>query len=168
MGMDKSRNRAISFRAMTLSDLSHIEIVENSSFSVPWSRQAFYDELVHNQFAQYTVITVNGQVMGYCGCWLIFDEAHITNLAIHPDYRGKGLGEAVLTYVMGMMQRQGVTKMFLEVRVSNQAAQSLYQKLGFTYSGIRHGYYADNQEDAMIMWVTLDEEADRRDTGTGY
>jgi [ribosomal protein S18]-alanine N-acetyltransferase len=166
--MDRPRHRTISFRAMTLSDLSQIEQVENSSFSAPWSRQAFVDELVHNQFAAYTVITVDGDVVGYCGCWLILDEAHITNLAIHPDYRGKGLGEAALTYVMGRMKRQGASKMFLEVRVSNQAAQSLYQKLGFTCSGIRHGYYADNQEDAILMWVRFDEEAERRNTGTGY
>lgn len=164
--MASTAEREIAFRPMELSDLPQIEVVENSSFSAPWPRQAFYNELIHNQFARYTVITVEGKVVGYCGCWLILDEAHITNIAIHPDYRGQGLGEAILTYVMALAKTLGANKMTLEVRVSNLVAQSLYEKLGFERSGIRPGYYTDNQEDAIIMWVTLNEQS-TRDTGAG-
>lgn len=146
---------------MELSDLSRIEVIENHSFSAPWPRQAFYNELVFNQFAHYTVVTVDGIVAGYCGFWLILDEAHITNIAIHPDYRGTGLGEATLLYVMDLARKLGADKMTLEVRVSNTVAQSLYDKLGFTRAGLRKEYYTDNKEDAIIMWVTLNEHAER-------
>ncbi|MBA4495574.1 ribosomal protein S18-alanine N-acetyltransferase [Paenactinomyces guangxiensis] len=159
--MEKKAEGEVVFRPMKLSDLPQIEIVENSSFSAPWPRQAFYNELVFNQFARYTVVTVDGKVAGYCGCWMILDEAHITNIAIHPDYRGRGLGEAILTYVMEMSRSLGACKMTLEVRVSNSIAQSLYEKLGFERSGVRPKYYTDNQEDAIIMWVTLNEQSKR-------
>jgi len=145
----------IVFRPMKLSDLPVIMEVEQASFPTPWPRQAFYNELIHNRFARYSVIQVNGRVVGYCGLWLLLDEAHITNIAIHPDYRGQGLGEALLSYMMQRAKEWGAGKMTLEVRVSNTIAQRLYKKLGFEPSGIRPRYYTDNQEDAIIMWVTL-------------
>ncbi|SFJ73033.1 ribosomal protein S18-alanine N-acetyltransferase [Thermoflavimicrobium dichotomicum] len=151
------KEEKIAFRPMEVSDLPQILEVEMNSFSAPWPKQAFYNELVRNQFARYTVLTVNDKVVGYCGLWIILDEAHITNIAIHPDYRGRGLGKATLTYVMEMAKMLGATKMTLEVRVSNHIAQSLYKKLGFVPSGIRPKYYSDNQEDALIMWVTLND-----------
>jgi ribosomal-protein-alanine N-acetyltransferase len=148
------------FRPMELTDITRVEEVEKLSFPTPWPRQAFYNELMFNRFARYTVVTVDGEVAGYCGFWLILDEAHITNIAIHPDFRGRGLGEATLRHVMDLARSLGASKMTLEVRVSNHAAQSLYEKLGFVPTGIRKGYYTDNQEDAIIMWVTLDEQAE--------
>jgi ribosomal-protein-alanine N-acetyltransferase len=159
--MAKEIGGKVGFRPMELTDLPQIEQVENRSFSSPWPRQAFYNELVFNQFAHYTVVTVDDQVVGYCGFWLILDEAHITNIAIHPDYRGQGLGEATLVYVMDLARKLGAEKMTLEVRVSNVIAQSLYEKLGFVRSGLRKEYYTDNKEDAVIMWVTLNKQAER-------
>lgn len=155
--MGKKPSGRIGFRSMKLTDLPQIEIVEKLSFPSPWPRQAFYNELVFNRFAHYTVVTVDEKVAGYCGFWLILDEAHITNIAIHPNYRGQGIGEALLDEVMQKARKLGATKMTLEVRISNTVAQSLYQKKGFVQSGIRKGYYTDNQEDAIIMWVNLDE-----------
>ncbi|MFS8514813.1 MAG: ribosomal protein S18-alanine N-acetyltransferase [Planifilum fulgidum] len=145
----------IVFRPMQLSDLPVIMEVEQASFPTPWPRQAFYNELMHNRFARYSVIQVDGRVVGYCGLWLLLDEAHITNIAIHPQFRGRGLGESLLSYVMQRAREWGAGKMTLEVRVSNTIAQRLYKKLGFEPSGIRPRYYTDNQEDAIIMWVTL-------------
>src|SRR5690606_18000471 len=145
----------IVFRPMQLSDLPVIMEVEHASFSTPWPRQAFYNALMHNRFARYSVIQVDGPVGGYCGLWLLLDEAHITNIAIHPQFRGRGLGESLLSYVMQRAREWGAGKMTLEVRVSNTIAQRLYKKLGFEPSGIRPRYYTDNQEDAIIMWVTL-------------
>lgn len=145
----------IVFRPMKLSDLPVIMEVERASFPTPWPRQAFYNELVHNRFARYSVIQVDGRVVGYCGLWLLLDEAHITNIAIHPNFRGRGLGKALLSYVMRQAKEWGAGKMTLEVRVSNKIAQRLYKKMGFEPSGIRPRYYTDNQEDAIIMWVTL-------------
>ncbi len=158
------KEEQIEFRPMELSDLPQILDVEVNSFPTPWPKEAFYNELVRNQFARYTVVTIDGKVVGYCGVWIILDEAHITNIAIHPDYRGNGYGEAMLLYVMEMVKMLGVNKMTLEVRKSNQVAQTLYQKVGFESAGIRPKYYSDNQEDAIIMWVTFDEKKKRSGT----
>jgi ribosomal-protein-alanine N-acetyltransferase len=159
--MFKSAEEEIQFRPMQLTDLAAIVELEIASFPTPWPRQAFYNELMFNRFADYTVLTVNGQVAGYCGFWLILDEAHITNIAVHPEFRGKGYGKRLLQYVMERARRLGALKMTLEVRVSNHVAQSLYEKMGFVRSGVRKGYYTDNKEDALIMWVTLNEQTER-------
>lgn len=87
------------------------------------------------------------------GCfWSILDEAHITLLAIHPAYQGKGLGQIMLTSLMKVAQKRKMERATLEVRASNQAAQSLYKKLGFKEAGRRRRYYQDTQEDALILW----------------
>jgi ribosomal-protein-alanine N-acetyltransferase len=85
----------------------------------------------------------------------VIDEAHITNVAILPEYRGRKLGEALMEKMISVARSMGARSMTLEVRVTNNIAQSLYQKLGFQKGGIRKNYYSDNQEDALIMWVNL-------------
>jgi ribosomal-protein-alanine N-acetyltransferase len=95
------------------------------------------------------------KIIGYCGAWIVVDEAHVTNIAILPAYRGKKLGEALLNKLISIAREMGARSMTLEVRVTNYAAQSLYRKFGFQTGGIRKNYYSDNQEDAQIMWVNL-------------
>lgn len=148
-------NQTITFRVMTLEDLDSVIEVEHASFTLPWSREAFYNELVNNQYAYYLVAEDQGKIVGYCGTWIILDEGHITNIAVLPDWRGKKIGEELLVRMMGKAQSMGVKKMTLEVRVGNQTAQKLYRKLGFKDGGIRKFYYTDNMEDALIMWVEL-------------
>lgn len=140
---------------MELKDIEDVLKIEHESFAAPWSRDAFINELTHNRFAVYIVIEEEEQVIGYCGVWVIVDEAHITNIAILPEHRGKKLGEALLTKVMEVTKQLGAEKMTLEVRVSNDVAKGLYRKLGFQDGAIRRGYYTDNQEDALVMWVNL-------------
>ncbi|MDA8352070.1 MAG: ribosomal protein S18-alanine N-acetyltransferase [Firmicutes bacterium] len=149
------KGSGLEFRPMTLGDIPDVLQVERASFRTPWSRQAFYNELAYNQFAYYTVVILDGRVIGYGGMWLILEEAHITNIAIHPDYRGQGVGEKTLNYLMESARRSKALHMTLEVRVSNATAQRLYRKKGFEPTGIRPRYYSDNQEDAVIMWVKL-------------
>lgn len=147
---------SISFRKMTLEDIDMIMEVEKSAFSLPWSRDAFINEIINNTFATYFVATTHeNEVIGYCGAWLIIDEAHITNIALLPDYRGKKIGEALLAKMMDYSRERGCRAMTLEVRVTNFVAQKLYRKLGFLSGGIRKGYYTDNGEDALVMWVEL-------------
>ena len=148
-------NQTITFRVMTLEDLDSVIEVEHASFTLPWSREAFYNELVNNQYAYYLVAEDQGKIVGYCGTWIILDEGHITNIAVLPEWRGKKIGEELLVRMMGKAQSMGVKKMTLEVRVGNQTAQKLYRKLGFKDGGIRKFYYTDNMEDALIMWVEL-------------
>ncbi|RKJ14855.1 ribosomal-protein-alanine N-acetyltransferase, partial [Butyricicoccus sp. 1XD8-22] len=115
----------------------------------PWPEEAFHNDIAHNRFASYVFIEVNGVQAGYCGVWLILDEAHITNIAILPEFRGHKLGEKLLCKVMSLAKEAGGKTMTLEVRVSNLIAKSLYKKLGFQEGGIRRGYYTDNKEDAL-------------------
>lgn len=145
----------VNFRLMTLDDLDGVLVIEKASFTLPWSREAFYNELVHNRYAKYVVMEHDGRLVGYCGMWVVIDEAHITNVAVLPEYRGKKLGEALMRRMMEMAKQLGAATMTLEVRVSNEVAQSLYRKLGFLNGGIRKRYYPDNQEDALVMWVNL-------------
>ncbi|MGM9932238.1 MULTISPECIES: ribosomal protein S18-alanine N-acetyltransferase [Bacillaceae] len=148
-------NHTVMFRAMTLEDLDDVMEVEHASFTLPWSREAFYNELVNNQYAVYLVVEDRGRVIGYGGQWVILDEGHITNIALLPAYRGYGLGEELMIRMMGTAKSMGVKRMTLEVRVTNHGAQKLYRKMGFQEGGIRKNYYTDNMEDALVMWVEL-------------
>lgn len=149
------RNGTYTFRFMRDEDIDQILIVEHECFTLPWSREAFYNELNHNQYAVYVVLEDAGRIIGYGGVWVVLDEAHITNIAILPEYRGRKLGEALLKKVMEISKAKGAETATLEVRVSNTAARSLYKKLGFQEGGIRKRYYTDNQEDGIVMWVKL-------------
>ncbi|WCK55000.1 ribosomal protein S18-alanine N-acetyltransferase [Aneurinibacillus sp. Ricciae_BoGa-3] len=142
-------------RKMESRDLEQVYELEVLSFTIPWSYESFYNELHTNLFAQYKVVEYEGMVIGYAGMWLVIDEAHVTNVAIHPDFRGHHLGERLMREMMLFARRQGAQAMTLEVRKSNTVAQNLYQKLGFEAGGVRRGYYTDNNEDAIIMWVNL-------------
>ncbi|WP_079504164.1 ribosomal protein S18-alanine N-acetyltransferase [Mesobacillus jeotgali] len=148
-------NKTITFRNMTIDDLDDVMVVEANSFAVPWSREAFFNELTKNQFAQYLVVEVDQKVVGYCGVWIIVDEAHITNIALLPEYRGMKLGEALMAKMMELAREMGALRMTLEVRVSNERAQNLYRKFGFEEGAIRKQYYTDNMEDALVMWVNI-------------
>ncbi|GAM16184.1 ribosomal protein S18-alanine N-acetyltransferase [Mesobacillus selenatarsenatis] len=148
-------NKTITFRNMTVDDLDQVMEVEVNSFTIPWSREAFFNELTKNQFAQYLIVEVDQKVVGYCGVWIIIDEAHITNIALLPEYRGMKLGEALMAKVMELAREIGALRVTLEVRVSNERAQNLYRKFGFEEGAIRKQYYTDNMEDALVMWVNL-------------
>lgn len=136
--------------SMSLKDISEVIVVEKLSFSIPWSEASFIEEIKNNRFARYIVAKADGRVVGYAGMWIIIDEGHITNIAVHPEYRRMGIGSALMSRLIEIARAEGVESMTLEVRKSNFAAQKLYQKYGFKASGIRKGYYAG--EDAIIMW----------------
>ncbi|MGG4198479.1 ribosomal protein S18-alanine N-acetyltransferase [Peribacillus frigoritolerans] len=148
-------SKTLTFRKMNTADIDQVLNVEKQSFTLPWSREAFFNELNHNQYAVYMVIEDEGKIAGYCGAWIVIDESHITNIAILPEYRGQKLGEALLRKMIEISISMGVVRITLEVRVSNAVAISLYEKLGFQKGGIRKNYYTDNQEDAYVMWVNF-------------
>ncbi|RDW18824.1 ribosomal protein S18-alanine N-acetyltransferase [Oceanobacillus chungangensis] len=142
-------------RKMEIKDVEHVVEVEKASFTIPWTTDIFYQEIVDNNFAHYFVIELNGQIVGYAGAWIVIDDAQITNIAIMPEYRGYKLGEKLFQYVIQSAIGMGVRHLSLEVRVSNRVAQSMYRKFGLVPGGIRKNYYTDNQEDAIVMWVNL-------------
>lgn len=154
--MSEVMSQTLTFRFMEERDLDAIVELENRCFTVPWSRDAFYNELNKNKFACYIVLEQEDQIIGYCGAWLIIDEAHITNIAILPEFRGQKLGEALLNKMIERSREKGIERMTLEVRESNTVAQSLYKKLGFQNGAVRKNYYSDNQEDAIVMWVNIE------------
>ena len=92
-------------------------------------------------------------IVGFAGLWLMIDEAHVTTIANHPDYRGRSIGELMLCSLIDIAYHIGARAVSLEVRVSNAVAQNLYRKYGFKEAGIRRRYYSDNHEDALIMWT---------------
>ncbi|HHV71356.1 MAG TPA: ribosomal protein S18-alanine N-acetyltransferase [Clostridia bacterium] len=147
--------RELAIRPMELSDLDRVLEIEKKSFPSPWSKYAYLSELCENKHAHYLVGEVLGKVVSYGGIWTILDEAHITTIAVDPDYRGRNYGEQMLAALIKAALQRMAEKMTLEVRKSNYPAQSLYLKFGFEPAGIRKGYYVDNNEDAIIMWKQL-------------
>lgn len=140
-------------RNMVVDDIDDVVEIEHQSFSLPWSREAFEAEVCDNDLAVYLIMTSGKQVIGYGGMWIILDEAHVTNIAILPSYRGKGLGKILLNAMIKAAKGQGAQSMTLEVRAGNIVAQKLYAGFGFKNCGVRPGYYTDNREDALIMWL---------------
>lgn len=148
-------------RPMRMDDLEAILEIEIAAFPTPWTLQAFKAELKDNEYARYVCLELDGKVIGYMGLWFILDEGHITNVAIAPNYRGQKWGEFLMRSVMRKMTEEGMERMTLEVRASNSLAQSLYSRLGFSTAGVRKGYYADTEEDALIMWAELGMEVNK-------
>lgn len=144
----------ITFRKMTLDDVDAVWTLEKEAFPTPWSRDAFVHEMIGNRFAYYVVgEDEEGEVVAFCGMWLVEDECHITNVAVTKRLRGQKIGEALMREAISITKAHGGRVMTLEVRVSNDTAKNLYYKLGFQDGGIRKNYYTDTQEDALVMWV---------------
>ena len=140
----------ITYRRMTLEDVPQVHEIELKTFHTPWTYQSFVDEMTTNKCARYIVAEEDGKVLGYAGAWLIFDEGHITNIAVAQEARGRGIGKGVTRELMQYAANMGVQYMTLEVRKSNLVAQGLYKKMGFIGLGVRKRYYEDNGEDAYL------------------
>ncbi|KYG90950.1 ribosomal-protein-alanine N-acetyltransferase RimI [[Bacillus] sp. KCTC 13219] len=145
----------VQYRKMTIADVEAVYAIEVAAFPTPWTLDSFYYEMTENQFAYYTVAEENGEILGFCGSWLVIDAAQITNVAVVESARGRKIGEGLMREAMRVAREANMETMSLEVRVSNIVAQNLYYKLGFQDGGLRKGYYTDNQEDALVMWVKL-------------
>lgn len=143
----------IEIRAMNLTDISDVYRIETLSFRTPWSRRSLSEE-VNNRLAHYLVALIDETIVGYCGMWVLFDECHITNIAVDPSYRREGIGKALLLCAMEVGSSFDATSMTLEVRETNRIAQEMYRKLGFKQQGFRKHYYQDTGEGAILLWNT--------------
>ena len=142
----------IFIRKMQKKDIERVFEIENLCFRSPWSKQSLQGELKNN-LAHYLVAEEdNGSVVAYGGMWIFFDEAHITNIAVHPDFRGKGYSKILMLHLMQEALLFDASQMTLEVREHNQIAQNLYTSLSFSVQGRRKKYYSDTGEDAFLMW----------------
>ncbi|MDL2258286.1 ribosomal protein S18-alanine N-acetyltransferase [Eubacteriales bacterium OttesenSCG-928-K08] len=140
------------FRKMKKEDVPGVAEIESICFRSPWTKNMLYSEL-KNAVARYFVLEApDGALMGYIGMWLILREAHVTNVAVLPQYRRQGWGRKIMLFAMEDANDKGARQMTLEVRESNIAAQAMYEKLGFTIAGRRKKYYSDTDEDALVLW----------------
>jgi len=146
---------SISVMEMTERNLDAVLGIENLSFASPWSKNSFLYELQENKRAVYLAASEEERIIGYIGMWVILDEGHITNLAVHPDYRRHGVAWRLIETLTVTAADRGLARLTLEVRRTNFTAQQLYLKAGFVSAGVRPRYYRDNDEDALIMWKTL-------------
>lgn len=154
-----------SIEPLTVGDLDEVLAIEGVSFVTPWSRGAFLHELKENALARGWIARDSGpepRVLGYLCLWEVAPEIHITNLAVHPDWRRRGIARSLLTAILADARRRGLTVAFLEVRPTNTEARSLYEGLGFQVVGRRKGYYFDTGEDALLM------EADLKAAAAGH
>jgi [ribosomal protein S18]-alanine N-acetyltransferase len=142
----------VTLETMRMEDVPRVLEIERESFRTPWPRDAYTHELTENRLASYIVARTDARIVGYAGMWVILDEAHITTIAVDPAYRGQHIGERLLVGLIDAAVTRGGRWMTLEVRRSNDAAQTLYKKYGFREIGVRKGYYSDNREDAIVMW----------------
>ena len=139
---------------MKADDIEELLALEKTAFPLPWTKNMFKNEL-SNAYGHYWVLRSNGRITAYGGFWLVCDECHITNIAVHEDFRHRGQGKAILEHLIQMAQLYGSHDITLEVRPSNEAAQTMYKSHGFLQKGLRKHYYEDNGEDAIIMWLHL-------------
>ena len=134
-------------------DLTGVLEVEAESFTNPWTRDMYAWELQNRNVCHiYVVRTDECPVAGFCAFWLVFDEIHINNVAVLPQFRGQGMGTAVMRHVLDEARRLGARRATLEVRASNEGARRLYERLGFYVAGVRPRYYSSPVEDALILW----------------
>ena len=150
--VEYEKKQGLTTRIMELRDVDAVCEIEKLSFKTPWSKESFIEEIKAKDRTRYMVAELGDTVVGYGGMWLIIDEAHITNIAVHPDYRGKKIGKKIVEEMIAEAKNEGITSLTLEVRVSNVPAIKLYKNLDFQEAGTRKGYYVDTGEDALIMW----------------
>ena len=143
----------IELRKLKLRDLGAIEEIERASYPTPWSRSMFAGELAKpSSICLGAVDGEQDELVGYLIISRYVDAWHVMNIAVAPAYRRKGIARALMERLFEVTERDARRGYTLEVRVSNDAAISLYEALGFRARGIRRGYYTDNREDALIMW----------------
>ena len=144
-------------RRATIEDGKEIFAIEAECFSVPWSLDSIETELSNQDKKLYYVIEDADGVAGYAGAWLVYDEGQITNIAIRPSARRQGYGATLASALIEECFKRGMHEIFLEVRVSNLSALSLYRQLRFTVKGMRKDYYSEPKEDAYIMSLVKEE-----------
>lgn len=151
-------------RPMTLADVGQVYALDTISFSLPWPERSYRYEIQENRNSRPWVVedvgVVPARIAAMLVIWLVLNEAHVATIAVHPDYRRRGLGQRLLAHGLLSAENEGAELAYLEVRQSNLGAQALYQRFGFVVDGVRPHYYVDNGEDAILMSLRpLDPQA---------
>ena len=140
-----------SISPMRPGDLDEVVAIERASFGMPWSRGAFLYEIEQNRVARCWVLRDGDTVVAYLCLWEIGEELHVTNIAVHPSLRRRGLARQLLSAILEDGRTRRLRSVTLEVRPTNDEARTLYESFGFRVVGRRKGYYYDTGEDALIM-----------------
>ena len=135
---------------MNESHITQVAALEKLCFSDPWSENSVASEL-KNPLSCWLVAEEDGVVAGYVGSQTVMDESDMMNVAVHPDYRRKGIAEKLVMELVESLKKRDSRCLTLEVRASNEPARALYEKLGFVQVGLRKNYYRNPKEDAMIL-----------------
>lgn len=144
--------KGLRFEPLAEHHIAAIVEIEKKTNSAPWSERSFRHEIT-NPHAIFLAATVGDRVVGYGGLWLVVDEAHVTTIAIEESLRGQGVGRQLMLELLKRARAKGMACSTLEVRASNAAAIKLYEGLGYVETARRKGYYPDNREDAVVMWL---------------
>lgn len=150
----REREAGFAITTMRKRDLRHgILDIEAAAYPVGWSNNVFASEIdqVRSGTRHYVVARIDGDIVGYAGLWFAVDEAHVTNVAVSPEYRRQGIARALMSHLADVVIERGCSAWTLEVRLSSSGAQRLYESFGFESAGVRQKYY-DNVEDAVVMW----------------
>ena len=148
--MSVQASGGLDLRSMTVADIDEVMAIETAAFASPWSRQFFLEELQAAR-AKSVLCRRDGKPIGYVIYWELPGELDIHNVAVHPQYRRQGVARTMLRDIIERAVEKGFRRLTLEVRRSNDPAQTLYRSLGFEVCGLRRGYYSDNGEDAWVM-----------------
>ena len=147
----------LTLRPMVHTDIDNIMIISSLSLPEPWSKKSMLNEL-SNPLARYIIAENSEGIIGYIGLWIVLDEGHITNIAVHPQFREQGIGTKLIEALISRSSDWHITSITLEVRESNLIAQKLYNNFNFKVEGKRLNYYSDNNENALIMWKRKEAE----------
>ncbi len=150
---------SLRYRRMTLADVEQVYAIDVLSFALPWSERSYRYEVGENQNSRCWVAEAvdtlgRARVVAMIVTWIILDEAHVATIAVHPDFRRRGIGQRLLAHALLDALESGTIVAFLEVRRSNLAAQAMYRRFGFVVNGLRPRYYLDNNEDALLMMLS--------------
>ena len=143
-------------RVFDSADLDAVAALEADTFTNPWTRDMLERELQQSDVARVYVVRLPGQpVAAFCACWLVYDELHINTIAVAAQFRRQGLATALMNFLLAEGAAHGARRTFLEVRRSNEAAQRLYETLGFQATGVRKNYYSQPEEDALVLSLDM-------------
>ncbi len=149
----------IRIRPLSQEDISQLVAIELQSYAAPWSEAAFRSELYFRGYnhARVALSEDTGEIVGYCFFWILEgDEVHINNIAVHPNYRRRGIAQQLMEECIKLGRKYNTHSLTLEVRKSNRPARAFYKKMGFVEKGCRLRFYTEPVEDAMILryWLT--------------
>jgi len=151
---------AVEIGPMRRRDVRSVVFIEERIFPRPWSSALYLSELAQPATRAYYVARAGGSVVGYAGCMLVAGEGHITTVGVAPAWQGRHIGMRLLHRLASDARAGGIEALTLEVRVSNRNAQALYHQFGFAPAGIRKNYYAEVNEDGLVMWAHGLQQAD--------